>query len=360
MTRQNVTLRPVEGPSVWRGDVLRHQTDWIYELSSAERSALEVLGQRFVDDDPDLRTVTAADYPLGAAAGVAEETARQMDDGRGFILLRGLRSPEYGDAMSGAIFFILGLHLGTPMEQNQYGNLIDHVVATSDKTMDDPDALPSRVRDRLDFHSDSSDIVGLICLRGAREGGESSIVSGATIYNEVLRRRPDLAPMLFDDWHWDWRRQDPDAPANTYVSPICSDVEGTFSTYAGSTMIFTAQAYDEVPRLTDEQIELLHLYDEVTQEDGLPLDMEFQPGDVQWLLNYAALHSRTSYIDWPERERRRHLLRLWLRRDVERPLVPGFGKNVIDDQVPGASRPRLPGGAFRIGEAVVVNDDWGN
>ncbi|WP_326640609.1 TauD/TfdA family dioxygenase [Streptosporangium sp. NBC_01755] len=351
---------PITGPSAWRGDELAGSTQWIYLLGDAEREELETLGRRFVEDDPDLRNVAAESYPLVAARGMIEECARQMDAGRGFILVRGLRTEEYGDTLAGAIFFLMGLHLGTPMEQNQLGNVLDHVIATSNKTLDDPGALPSRVRDRLPFHSDSSDVVALMCLRASKEGGSSSLVSGTTIYNEVLRRRPDLAPLLFEPWHWDWRGQDPDSLADTYVSPICSHVDGIFSTYAGSTMIFSAQKYPGVPPLTEAQIELLHLYDEITQEPGLALDMDFQPGDVQWLLNYAALHSRTGYVDWPEPERRRHLLRLWLKRDVGRPLVAGFGKNVVKARGDEEDKKPLPGGSFRISEAVVPNQDWGN
>ena len=351
-------LSPIFGPSAWRGDELAKSTEWIYELSDAESSELEEVGRRFVADDPDLRTVTAADYSLPACQALNEECARQMDSGRGFILVRGLRTEEYGDVLAGAIFYVMGLHLGQPIGQNQMGDVLDHVVATSNKTLEDPSALPSRVRDRLPFHSDSSDVVALMCLRGAKEGGASSLVSGTTIYNEILRRRPDLAPLLFEPFHWDWRRQDPDSPEMTYSSPIISYVDGVFSMYAGNSMIFSAQEYPGVPPLTDDQVELLHLFDEISQEPGLPIDMDFQPGDVQWLLNYAALHSRTSYDDYPEPERRRHLLRLWLRRDVGRPMVDRFGKHVVVMGEP--STPVKSGGRFRIAEAVQVNDDWGN
>ena len=353
-----VDLRPISGPSAWTGDELSRSTEWIYVLSDAERTELESLGQRLVADDPDLRTVSAADYPLDACRALNEECARQMDAGRGFILVRGLRTQEYGDTLAAAIFYIMGLHLGLPIGQNQRGDLLDHVIATSNKTMADEGALPSRIRDRLPFHSDSSDVVALMCLRGAKEGGASSLVSGTTIYNEMLRRRPDLAPRLFDTYHWDWRRQDPDSPELTYTSPIISYVDGIFSTYAGNSMIFSAQEYPGVPQLTPEQIEALNLFDEISQAPGLPIDMDFQPGDVQWLLNYAALHSRTSYDDYPERERRRHLLRLWLRRDVGRPMVDRFGKHVVVMGEP--STPVKSGGRFRIAEAVQVNDDWGN
>ncbi|PZU01526.1 MAG: taurine dioxygenase [Gordonia sp. (in: high G+C Gram-positive bacteria)] len=353
------TLEPIAGPTAWRGDELVKTDDWIYRLSDAERAELEAAGRRFVADDPDLRTVTAEQYPIPACAGALKEFGAAMDTGRGFVLVRGLRTEEYGDEVAGAIFFIMGLHLGVPMKQNEVGDLIDHVVATSNKTMEDPAALPSRIRDRLPFHSDSSDVVALMCLRGSKSGGASSLVSGTTIYNEILRRRPDLAPLLFEEWHFDWYKQDHDAPANTYTSPIVSYVDGVFSTYAGSSVIKSAQDYPEVPRLTEAQIELLDLYDEITQEPGLAIDMDFQPGDVQWLLNYAALHSRTSFVDYPEPERRRHLLRLWLKRDVGRPMVEGFGRNVVQGRDEDRNGGPVADRVKHISAAVVPDDNWG-
>src|SRR5215469_7761197 len=140
----SVDLTPISGPSAWRGDELARSGEWIYHLSDTEREELLEAGRRFVADDPDLRTVTAADYPLPASAGLNDECARQLDSGRGFILIRGLRTQEYGDTVAGAIFFIMGLHLGQPIGQNQMGDLLDHVIATSNKTLDDPSALPSR------------------------------------------------------------------------------------------------------------------------------------------------------------------------------------------------------------------------
>jgi hypothetical protein len=90
----------------------------------------------------------------------------------------------------------------------------------------------------------------------------------------------------------------------------------------------------------------------------MAIDMDFRPGDVQWLLNYAALHSRTGYVDYPEPERRRHLLRLWLKRDVGRPIVDRFGKHVVALGDPSAVR--LPGGQFHIAGALDFDEDWGH
>lgn len=349
-----MALRPVTTAAAWRGDRLSTSDDWIYRLGKEEVAELEALGTRFVEENPDLRFVQASDYPLYASADAVKSWGRDVDLGRGFVLVRGLRRHLYSDRLSAAIYYILGLHMGDPIRQNEIGDLIDHVYATSDKTMDDPTALSSKVRDQLVYHSDSSDLVALMCLRPAKAGGASCLVSGAEIYNEILRRRPDLAPLLFEPFHWDWRRQDHNSPANSYTSPIISIVDGVFSMYAGTTYIFTAQDYPGVPRLKSEQIEVLKLFDEITNEPGMAIAMDFRPGDIQWLSNYAALHSRTGFTDWPEPQRRRHLLRLWLSRQGARPKVPGFGKNAVV-QARGKARGggEASEGRFTVDEASV-------
>ena len=222
---QSLTI-PIEAAAAWTGVQIKQSTSWLYQLSLAEIAELEEVGARFLHEDPDLHYVKADNYALPTTAAGLRAWAADMDTGRGFVLVRGLRSELYSDALSAAIFFVLGLHLGEPMQQNRMGDLFDHVVATTNKTMDDPTALPSRTRDRLNFHSDSSDVVGLMCLRGAKSGGESILISGVTIYNEVVRRRPDLAHLLFEPWHYDWYRQDHDAPARYYSTPMVSFVDG--------------------------------------------------------------------------------------------------------------------------------------
>jgi hypothetical protein len=350
----DLDLAPVETSAAWRGDVLTKSPDWVYLLSEAQIAELETLGARFIADDPDLRFVQAGEYPLVACADAIKSWGHDVDRGRGFVLVRGLRTHLYSDALSAAIYYILGLHMGDPIRQNELGDVIDHVYATSDKTMADPTALSSKVRDQLVYHSDSSDVVALMCLRPAKLGGASCLVSGAEIYNEILRRRPDLAPLLFEPYHFDWRRQDHNSPANTYVSAIVSIVDGVFSMYAGALYIFTAQEYPEVPRLTPQQIEVLKLFDEIAVEPGMAIEMDFRPGDIQWLSNFAALHSRTEFFDYPEPQRRRHLLRLWLSRKGDRPVVPGLGKNVVQVR----SKPRDGQtddnrGNFHVGIAAV-------
>ena len=350
----STTLSPIQGPAAWRGDQISQSSEWIYHLSESELDEVEAVGKKLLRDDPDLRAVVAADYPLPICSKGISEWAEELDHGRGFVLTRGLRVDEYSDALSAAIFYIMGLHLGEPMRQNELGDVIDHVRATSNKTIDDPTALGSRVRGRLGFHSDSSDVVALLCLRPAKAGGASSLISGIALYNEVLAARPDLAPLLFEPWYFDWYKQDHDAPEKVYDSPLCAYTDGVFSMYGGSRIIYTAQDYPEVPRLTPQQHELLELIEEITQKPGVPLDMDFQTGDIQWLLNYTAMHSRTEYSDYPEPERRRHLLRLWLKRDTGRPVPTRFGRHVVKSrEETRAQGDSDTAGHFRIRQAAI-------
>lgn len=144
----SLALSPVTGAAAWRGDELLVRQNWIYHLSADQVAELEELGRRFVETDPDLRFVTAAEYPLEACAAAVDAWCKDVDDGRGFVLVRGLRTHLYSDALSAAIYYILGLHMGDPIRQNELGDLLDHVYATSDRTIDDPDARSSKIRDK--------------------------------------------------------------------------------------------------------------------------------------------------------------------------------------------------------------------
>jgi TfdA family taurine catabolism dioxygenase TauD len=323
------TFETVSTPATWRGDDGIDAGRYTYVFTAAELDELERVAGRLLGDEPDLATMAREDYPLPACAAAIAQWVDALDRGFGFVVARGLRVGELPAEMSGAIFLLLGMHLGAPMRQNVAGDLLTHVVATSTKDPYDPTVLSSHTTGALSFHSDSSDVVGLLCLHAAASGGASLLASGATLYNEVLRRRPDLVPALFEPVHWDWWQQDFDAPTATYESPMCCIVDGVLSVYGGSKMVFTAQdSYPEVPRLTTQQREALELVDAIAAEPGVALAIDFEPGDIQWLSNYAAMHSRTAYADHPEPERRRHLIRMWLRRDERPPIARAFGKPV--------------------------------
>ena len=107
--------------------------------------------------------------------------------------------------------------------------------------------------------------------------------------------------------------------------------------------IDSAQRLDGAPRLSPQKIEALDLFDDLANDPALNLDMEFRPGDMQFVHNHTLLHDRTGFEDWPDQDKRRHLLRLWLAVPGARPLPAVFaqryGKVDIGDRggiiVPG-------------------------
>lgn len=357
-TQLSTALEPITTAAAWRGDAMSKTDEWIYRLSADQIDELEQLAARFVIDDPDMRFVKAEDYPLAACADAIVDWRQNIESGRGFILIRGLRTDLYSDALSAAIYYLLGLHLGEPIRQTAEGDLVDHVYPTSDKMMDDITARPKRVRDSLVYHSDSSDIVGLMCLRTARSGGASCVVSAAEIYNEVLRRRPDLAHLFFEPFHFDWRAKDPKSAELTFQSTLVSWLDGVFSMYFGSTFVVSAPRHPGVPALTEDQLELCRLFDEISYEPGMAIEMDFRPGDIQFLSNYMALHSRTAFDDYAEPQRKRHLLRIWLMQKTPRRLAPNFGrKDERHRYEPPGGRPEHPDARFRIRDAAVPRYD---
>jgi hypothetical protein len=186
---------------------------------------------------------------------------------------------------------------------------------------DDPTVRRYRTRLAQPFHVDGSDVVGLLCLQPAKSGGLSQIASSVTVYDEIARRRPDLEPLLHEPWYFDRYGEERPGERPWFAAPIVSGLPGRFRFVYLRWYIEKAQSHPDVPRLTDAQVELLDLIDELADDPQLHLDMDFVPGDIQWLANRTILHARTAYEDDPAAPR--HLLRLWL--TLHRNVVDGSG-----------------------------------
>jgi hypothetical protein len=253
---------------------------------------------------------------------VIDGWADELDAGRGFVLVRGLPVDQLGERGASIAYVVLGVHLGVPVSQNANGDLLGHV---RDDGSDPEDPMVRRYRTRLaqPFHVDGSDVVGLSCLQPAKAGGLSQIVSSVTVYNEVARRRPDLEPLLHEPWYFDRYGEERLGERPWFAAPIVSGLPDRFRFVYLRWYIDKAQHHPDVPRLSDAQVELLDLIDELTEDPQLHLDMDFTPGDIQLLANRTILHSRTAYKDHDDPARRRHLLRLWL--TLHRNVAAGTG-----------------------------------
>ena len=312
---------PITGPSAWRGGDLKHTADWIHHLGPDERDEIEAALRRV--EGRDLLAIAAADFALPTFGRVLEGIRHELLRGRGFVLIRGLEARRYSLRELATIYWGIGAHLGRARSQNAAGHVLGHVRDIG-RDADDPNERVYQTNRRQNYHTDSVDIVGLLCVNKAKRGGLSSIVSSVTIYNELRARRPDLAAVLFEPFHTDRRGEVPAGMKPWFSIPVFTWYEGALTTMYVRRYIESARRFDDVPPLTDAQRAAMDLFDTLVEEPDLHLFMDFEPGDIQLVHNHQILHDRTAFEDWPEPERRRHLLRLWLCPPDGRPLPPAF------------------------------------
>jgi hypothetical protein len=302
---------PIDTAQAWLGPEQQHRRDWVHVLSRQEDAELRGAARALMASGKTLQQIVAADHALPLLAPLIQRWLRELDDGRGFVLVKGLSVDALSADEAALAYWIIGLHMGKPVAQNRAGDLLGHVRDTGD----DPDKIGTRLyrtRAKQDFHTDGADIIGLLCLKRSRQGGLSRIVSSVSVFNEVARRSPDLLPLLFDNFHWDFEADAAPGMPRTIAHPICKFEHGRLRTFYIGWYIRNAQRFPEVPRLSQAQTDLLDLIEAIANDPAVCLDMDFEPGDMQFLKNAAILHARTAYEDWEDPEKKRHLLRLWL------------------------------------------------
>jgi hypothetical protein len=305
-------LQPVRTPQAWYGpELARRPQEWMHVLSSEESAELHAAIRAVEARGLDVVDIGPGDFPLPRLSALLGRMRSDLLQGRGFSLLRGFPSDGLSPRQRAIAFFGIGAHLGKAVSQNARGHALGHV---TDLGFDysQPTARGYQTSVRLPYHTDAADLVGLLCVRTARAGGLSSLVSSVTVYNEMLERRPDLVQVLMGPTYRDRRGEVPPGKGPWYVLPVFNPHNGLMITSYVRSAIRKAQRFDEVPRIAPELDEAMDLLDALAESPQLHLDMELQPGDVQFVCNHFILHSRTSYDDHPQPDRRRHLLRLWL------------------------------------------------
>jgi hypothetical protein len=314
------------GAAAWYGPEMARRSDWLMPLAPAEIAEVEAAAKALVARQADIAAITARDFPLPT---LAPKLKARVDDevlnGRGFILLRGLPVERWTMLEAATAYFGLGAHLGSARSQNGKGHVLGHVQDLG-LASNDPNVRIYQTHERQTFHTDSCDIVGLLCLKTARSGGLSALVSSTTIFNEMRRQRPDLLELLFEPVATDRRGEVPEGQKPYFQIPTFSWHKGFLTAIYQRQYIDSAQRFPDAPRLSPAHVEALDMFDALTNDPRLHMFMEFKPGDVQLVHNHTILHDRTSFVDWPEPERRRHLLRLWLAAAHARPLPEVFAQ----------------------------------
>lgn len=332
--------RIIEGPAAWRGSELAAADDWIHEFSPQEIAEIESALHGAKAAGTTLETLSRDDFALPTVAKCLAHARDFLENGKGIYQFRGITIGNYSKDDLRLMYWGIGRHIGTAVSQSKDGDILGDVRNVG-VDIHSPRGRGYKSNQRLNFHTDSADVVGLFALCVAKTGGLSKVASSAAAHNDILRRRPDLLDVLYQPFYWSWNQQEPPGAPPYYRQPIFSMQDGKFACRYIRGQIVNAQRFAEVPRLTPAQIEALDLLDAVTNDESFHITYAFKPGDLQLLNNHTCFHARTAFEDYPERERRRHLLRMWLSVPNSRPLSPAMG-TIYQDRRPGAVRGGFP------------------
>ena len=346
-------LRFDDSPANWMGpDLAATPSRWVYELTAAELADLQTVVAEHGSRTDSLTNLRREDVDMPRLGITLQRLRAELLDGVGIGLIRGLPVERCSLRQAATAFWAVGLYLGEPLSQNAAGHVLGHV---RDLGFDyaQPSARGYQTTDRLPYHCDAGDVVGLLSLQTSRAGGLSSAVSSTALYHAMVDRWPVLAAILMQPTYRDRRDEIPAGRDAWYEMPVFNPHRGRlFGHYVRST-INKAQRFTEVPRITDEQIHAFDRLDTLASSKAFRLDMEFRAGDMQFVCNHWILHSRTRFEDWPDPLRRRHLLRLWLGCPGAPPVPDAY---VNQQGLTASDRPagiRCPGGELHAPLEVV-------
>lgn len=298
------------GAAAWNGANLLAERDWIRPLDGMAVEEMDAALAQVTARGIGWQDLRKNDFPLPTLSRQMTEIADELENGRGVVKLTGFPVDRYGEDDLRTLYYGFGSHIGTPVPQNGGRGMMRDIRDSGGERVDSSGGLR--------WHTDRTDVVGLLCVRKAEAGGISRIVSAVAIHDAMQERRPDLLALLYRDFYRSTVGDEVGAETRFYPLPIFALCDGYFTSNFSKTYIEQAQRLPEVPRLTAGQSEALDML--LTLAEELSFEMPLEPGDLQLLNNHLIYHGRTPFSDDASAGRDRLLYRLWLSMPNSRPL----------------------------------------
>ncbi|WP_245825840.1 TauD/TfdA family dioxygenase [Oceanibaculum nanhaiense] len=325
-------LPRIDGDCVWHGSDMAMSRRWIFELTAGEIAALDAALAHVEAQGIAWHDITRENFPLGALSARLDAVREELENGSGMVKLRRIPVDRYSEAQLKKLYFGLGKQLGHTLFQNNRGELMREIrdegaAVVGERygqvqTQDNGTFLSSYARTlsngALRFHTDRCDVVGLLCVRQAANGGVSKLCSSPMVYNTIRERRPDLLEVLCQPYYRSRFGEEKGAEQVAYPLPIFGLHDGKLTSHYSLTYIEAASFIPGVPPMSDVQKEALALFQATMEE--LSFEMVLEPGDIQLLNNHVVYHGRTPFTDDDTQGRSRMLFRLWLSMPNSRPL----------------------------------------
>jgi hypothetical protein len=306
------TLHELEPAAEWRAADIVDEDAWTLGLDAADHAELDAALRAALAVSADPLSVRRDDFPLEGLATKLGRAVGELLDGRGFVRISALDVDRYTDDELSLLYWGIGLHMGEPWPQNKYGHVLGDVTDQG-KTIDDPTVRGNELGGvALDYHTDGSDLVGLLCLRAARRGGLSCVANAVAIHNEMVRDFPDLAAALYEPLPYDLRGEEADGARPFFMIPAFTEHGRRLYVRFIPAYIYASQRHADAPRLTNVQKAAIAKATALANDPDFNVYMDLRPGEMQFINNYHVLHGRTAYEDDPASGYKRHLKRLWL------------------------------------------------
>ena len=307
---------PIEGPSAWRRRDIRPE-DYRVELSSACLDEIRGAAEELRRHPLPTIVLRPDEFDLPRCRTAMAEAQYILEHGVRFAIVDRLPVEEIGVEAATAVYWLLSSMVARPVAQKLGGTLVYDVLDTGAQALPGSGVRPDKTNIEIRFHTDNAynatppDYVGLLCLRPARRGGHSRAISFHTAYNALLAHRPEVLPRLYRPFWFDRQREFHPGEEPVFSAPVFTidrELRARFSAH----QIPGGYALKGEP-VDNEGAEALAAVLDVFEDEALSADFDLEPGQMQFVDNRALGHSRTAFEDFPESERRRHLVRLWLR-----------------------------------------------
>jgi len=315
-------LKQVVDPAVWTAEDLAADQSWVHPLTGADIADLDAVIAELEPKIENVLEIRRDDFNMPTLGPKLDAVADDIIDGRGLAVMRGVPVERYSRLQAAIAFWCIGLHVGDPVSQNSKGHLLGHVADLGGTTLANPNNRGYQTHEQLPFHCDSCDVVSLLCLHPAKSGGLSTVTSSLHIYNEMLKNHPELAAALAEPIYRDRRNEIPEGKDPWFQLPVFNFESGYLTVSWQGGYIRSASRFDELPPQSQALKDALDLFAKMARD--MAYGMDFEQGDIQFLHNHVTVHSRTEFEDYPELERRRNLLRLWLATPGGRPLSQAY------------------------------------
>lgn len=332
--------------TIWYARDLQENTSWLHAIAAEHQQEILEALEYAKEQGCTVASIKKENFPLPTLGGLLSQMQYELDKGYGFSVIRnvpiaGLRIEDIELLYSG-----ITAHFGEKFNQDTKNTLIDHV-ADRGGDYTDISVRGYTTNAQLTPHCDSGDLVVLLCVRPAKEGGLNNISCTMAVYNEIVENHPEYLEPLYKGFHYNIRGNGPLGKYKDITAhrvPVFSYYDNMLSCRYNQKAILTAEELPGVEKLTQLEKDAINYVTELAMRDDIRFDVHLEAGDIAFLNNNTVLHNRGSFRDYDEPEKKRLLLRQWVNLENARALEDEFADHYNTGPRRGpAIHPQEPG-----------------